>query len=298
MASLSPQASADLVTVDPYSAESFDQGGPSSQPYTHLGGMWQPGPNMAGATVVPGPGGATWSIMGPGFSDASTFDTDHVGTTMAITALAVPGFAFADYAAMIDAALNVWASVSNFTNLGMVTDGGVAPGAPEAVGGALGDIRIGAWEIAAETVLAHGFEPGNEAVFGAGGSIGGDIHIDVNRVWSDDPTDTNSDADYDLFTVLLHELGHALGLGHSGVSGSVMESTYAGARRTLHADDIAGIQAIYGAPLVSSPEPSGFLLMSAAGLGFVTLRRLRPRKHEGVRSIASACTRSGSRLCR
>jgi matrixin len=47
-----------------------------------------------------------------------------------------------------------------------------------------------------------------------------------------------------------HELGHALGLGHSGVSGATMQSGLGipGLNlRTIEADDIAGIQAIYGA---------------------------------------------------
>lgn len=276
---------ADLVVVESFYAEAADADGPASESYTFLGGKWDPGPNTASATVVQGAGGATWSLVGAGFTDLSTHDEDHIGTTMEITALGVPGFELAHYVAMIDAALNVWASVSNFTNLGMVTDGGVAPGAPESAGGAQGDIRIAAWEISTTGVLAHAFEPGNEAVFGAGGSIGGDIHLDVNRNWVDDPTDTTADSDFDLFTVLLHELGHALGLGHSRVSGSVMQANYLGARRTLHADDIAGIRAIYGfdGSLTSSPEPPGFVFAVAATCVWLGYRVVRRAARSSVR---------------
>jgi hypothetical protein len=51
---------------------------------------------------------------------------------------------------------------------------------------------------------------------------------------------------YDLESVLLHELGHALGLGHSTDPDSVMWSTYAGTRRRLATDDVAGMAALYG----------------------------------------------------
>ena len=51
----------------------------------------------------------------------------------------------------------------------------------------------------------------------------------------------------DLQTVWLHEFGHGLGLGHSNVSGSVMEAVYDGPRRVLHSDDIAGITSLYPA---------------------------------------------------
>jgi hypothetical protein len=52
----------------------------------------------------------------------------------------------------------------------------------------------------------------------------------------------------DLWTVVLHEFGHAVGLDHSNFGGVVMGCGGAGVhRRTLYSDDIAGIQALYGA---------------------------------------------------
>jgi hypothetical protein len=77
---------------------------------------------------------------------------------------------------------------------------------------------------------------------------------------------------YDFFTVALHELGHSLGLGHSEVTGSVMEPVYAGSRRSLHPDDIAGIQALY-----SVPEPSS-LALTALGILALAACRSRPRR--------------------
>ena len=78
---------------------------------------------------------------------------------------------------------------------------------------------------------------------------------DTNFVWY---VGTNLDDDIlnnaiDLQTVWMHEFGHGLGLGHSNVSGSVMEAVYDGPRRVLHKDDIDGITSLYPASNVDLP---------------------------------------------
>ncbi len=73
------------------------------------------------------------------------------------------------------------------------------------------------------------------------------MHFDADEHWQ-------IGNDTDLFSVALHEAGHALGLGHSDRPGAVMYPYYAQTTR-LTADDIAAIQSMYavqdGAP--SSP---------------------------------------------
>jgi len=234
---------------------------------------WNPGVNTARVGGFPSPGGATWSVMAAGVAD-STADNHGPGGAGAdfTTALAALYAGGVDEVTTIGLALDKWAAVSLFTNLGQVADGGAAFGATEAAGGHLGDIRVGAIFIdgaIGPNVLAHAYQPGTQAIFGAGGTVTGDAHFDNGNAWSDG----GGAGTFDFHTVALHEFGHSLGLGHSLVVGSVMEAVYAGPRRTLGPDDIAGIQAIYGAAIV--PEPVSIVYSFTGGLCLLAFSRRR-----------------------
>ena len=86
-------------------------------------------------------------------------------------------------------------------------------------------------------------------------SDGWRIRFCDNWSWADGPSVIG--VNFDLQGIMVHEYGHALGLGHSAVVGATMEPSGGVGQtglRSLHADDIAGVQFIYSLEGAFKPE--------------------------------------------
>ncbi len=88
--------------------------------------------------------------------------------------------------------------------------------------------------------LGHSFYPCTQEQ----GERAGNIILDIDEDWTTNPS-SGTKQPIDIQTVLLHEIGHALGLEHSSEVSSVMYADYKGSHRTLEKDDIDGIKSLY-----------------------------------------------------
>ena len=102
---------------------------------------------------------------------------------------------------------------------------------------------------------AHAFFPG----------YGGDAHFDDDEDWKLEQVASKDGSR--LLLVATHELGHALGLGHSEKDSALMAPSHEeweGEVR-LDRDDIEAIQALYGAPGQDRPQAGDPALGKGAG---------------------------------
>jgi hypothetical protein len=152
--------------------------------YTLMGGQWD---NTRPITFSFAPDGVSWD-RGTNTVNAQ-LDSEFGGTS---------------WHALVDQALQTWSSVTNL-NFVEVGDGSFDFNAPGVNQGDAqhGDIRIGGSSTSGSSTIARTYGPPPNGQTGAG-------DVELNTAYDFAPG-----SKFDFETVILHELGHALGLGES-----------------------------------------------------------------------------------
>jgi hypothetical protein len=125
-------------------------------------------------------------------------------------------------------AFQTWAVHANL-NFGLVGDTGAAFGTGGAVQGdaRFGDVRVGGIPLNPDVLAVT-------APYSLYDNYSGNVVLNTAA------------GGYDLYTAMLQEAGHALGIDNSPDVGSVMYEFYRGARAGLSSADVAAVQALYG----------------------------------------------------
>ncbi len=152
-------------------------------------------------------------------------------------------------------ALQTWASVANInvvptadSNADFNTQG-LWQGDPN-----FGDVRFGGYDFGNQITLAQSYYPPPNGVTAAG-----DVEVNTGFKWG-------SGAAFDLYSVMLHETGHSLGMAHSPQPTAVMYASYGGVRTGLTPFDVEGIQAMYGARVADVYQAAGSGLSASTAI--------------------------------
>jgi hypothetical protein len=155
-------------------------------------------------------------------------------------------FATADWQAQFGKAFAVWEKVAN-VNFSLVSDNGANLGVSgnQQNDARFGDIRIGGYAMSG-SILAVAYLPPSAN----GGTDAGDLFINTSQSWQINGTT------YDLMTVAIHEIGHALGMAHSTDTSAAMYPAYTTTKEAVDSDDIAGIRSLYNSRQQDSFNPN------------------------------------------
>jgi hypothetical protein len=140
-------------------------------------------------------------------------------------------------------AFQAWAVHAN-VNIGLVGDTGARFGTGGATQGdpRFGDVRVGGRPLPGDVLAVT-------APYDLYDNYSGDVVLNTAAGFGP--------GGYDLYTALLQESGHALGVGNSADPASAMYEWYSGPRARLSAADVASIQSLYGARTPDKYEGAG-----------------------------------------
>lgn len=166
-------------------------------------------------------------------------------------------------------------------------DSGPMPGEDEYLPNGFPDIRIGAHGEDGGLVLAHAFLPIATDISG----LAGDIHFNSDSILEWGIGDGLPNIDFR--EVMIHEIGHALGLRHVEGVDAIMNPfhgfRFEATSTFLLPPDIEALQAIYGAGAGSVqpvPEPATWILVGSGALAGLLRRKLTSGARRGAPSSA------------
>jgi hypothetical protein len=198
-------------------------------PYSTTGGTWSH-PQLITLSFVP-----DGTVLG---SNGSSYLTSNL-----FSSLNAKFGSTAKWQNEILRAAQSWAAQTNI-NFAIVTDDGSGIGTgPDQQGDPnKGDIRIGGYNFHNGNLGQAELAPQTNNY-----SVAGDIQFNTGQA-------LNIGSTYDLYTVALHEFGHALGLDHSSSTTAVMYPTYSSAKAGPSSDDVAGIRSLFSNGNPRSPD--------------------------------------------
>jgi Matrixin len=226
------------------------------------GSKWDDPVWPAGAVI-------TWSYItpgaGPGSSGWSGTNTLGTGGAGDIRASIDAQFGAGAFDAAVARAFATWAAAANVQFVQVADQGGDFGTVTNP------DIRIGAYDFGNAYSGGAGFGPPGDDLHYPD-ALAGDIalnnqnHFSIDPGSEGDPLQTGPSGLYlnDLEGLVLHEIGHTLGMGHSTVPAAVMCGYFSAAfdgsacdythvNRVLDADDLDAVDNIYG----PAPAPDG-----------------------------------------
>ncbi len=205
--------------------------------------------NKWGDIFTPGsPGGTiTWSIMPDGTTIDPAFNDPNITGVSSLNAI-MNGLGYSQAIAAIERSFAQWSAAANISFV-QVPDSGAPFHGATATYPNTGQIRLGAFPINAG-IGAVGYAPPPN-----GGNLEGDVLLNANSTFffDDGAEGELIDVFNDFEGLVLHELGHAIGLAHSDAQSvmSVNYDVYKYVNRILDTDDLAAAQFLYGPALLA-----------------------------------------------
>jgi len=231
---------------------------------------WGPNTWGTGATI-------TWSFMTDGVaSDVTGYNGSNTLGTFRTNIDNVYGDGAFNNA--VSNSFATWSAAANLTFVQTTDSGGNFGGSTTP------DIRIGVFEFSDPCCGGAGYGPPGDSAFPD--ALAGDLALNSLASfqiypYAEGEPYQGTDFANDLQGLLVHEIGHTLGLGHPEVDGLQGDENNAimcvlttcdawlNLRRELGSDDIAAIQFVYGAPVVV-PLPAAVWLF---GFGLMLIIR-------------------------